>query len=77
MFLAYNVVRNEGVHMTSVILLRDAMDEASMKLISDLLQNSGISFDIRTSSNTIVVEGNNDVIRKAKQLIGDFGYDVM
>lgn len=63
--------------MTSVILLRDAMDEASMKLISDLLQNSGISFDIRTSSNTIVVEGNNDVIRKAKQLIGDFGYDVM
>ena len=70
--LAYNEVRNEDVQMTSVILLRKAMDEASMKLISEMLQNCGISFDIRESSNTIV-----DVIRKAKQLICDCGYDVM
>ena len=74
---AYNEVRNEDVQMTSVILLRNAMDEASMKLISEMLQNCGISFDIRESSNTIVVDGNNDVIRKAKQLICDCGYDVM
>lgn len=63
--------------MTSVILLRDAMDEECIKSLSEAFYSCGIPFDIRKAMNTIIVEGNNDVIRKAKQLVADYGYDVM
>jgi len=63
--------------MTSIIMVKDLLNEERVKTLSYVLNNAGIAHDIRLSQNAVVVEGNNDVIRAAKALISQHGFEVM
>jgi len=63
--------------MTSIIIVKDLLNEERVKTLAYVLDNAGIQHEIRLSQNVVLVTGDNDLIRKAKQLIGEHGFEVM
>ncbi len=63
--------------MTSVIIVKDLLNEERVKTLAYVLDNAGIQHEIRLSQNAVLVSGDNDLIRKAKQLIAEHGFEVM
>lgn len=63
--------------MMSVIMIEDMNDEACAQKIQNALSNTRIPFEIKLERKVVVVEGDNDLIRLAKQIISDAGFCVM
>ena len=63
--------------MTSIIMVKDLLNEERVKTLSYVLDNAGIRHEIRLSQSVVLVDGDNDVIRKAKQMISEHGFEVI
>lgn len=63
--------------MTSIIMVSDLINEERAKTLSYILKNAGIDHEVRLAQGAVIVEGNNDVIRSAKNLIAEHGFDVV
>ena len=66
-----------GIIMTSIIMVKDLLNEERVKTLAYVLDNAGIQHEIRLSQSVVLVDGDNDVIRKAKQMIADHGFEVI
>lgn len=66
-----------GIIMTSIIMVKDLLNEERVKTLAYVLDNAGIQHEIRLSQSVVLVDGDNDVIRKAKQMISDHGFEVI
>lgn len=63
--------------MTSIIMVKDLLNEERVKTLTYVLDNAGIHHEIRLTQSVVLVEGDNDVIRKAKQMITEHGFEVL
>lgn len=63
--------------MTSIIMINDLINEERAKTLSYLLRNANIEHEVRLAQGAVIVEGNNDIIRKAKNLIAEHGFEVV
>lgn len=63
--------------MKSIIMIRDMNDEACVKAIRQALESSSIDFEIQFDRKIVIIEGNNDKLRLAKQLIENAGFQVV
>lgn len=63
--------------MTSIIMVKDLLNEERVKTLAYVLDNAGIQHEIRLSQSVVLVDGDNDVIRKAKQMISEHGFEVI
>ena len=66
-----------GIIMTSIIMVKDLLNEERVKTLAYVLDNAGIRHEIRLSQSVVLVDGDNDVIRKAKQMISEHGFEVI
>ena len=66
-----------GIIMTSIIMVKDLLNEERVKTLAYVLDNAGIQHEIRLSQSVVLVDGDNDVIRKAKQMISEHGFEVI
>lgn len=63
--------------MTHVIMINTTLKEEHAKVLSYVLEQAGISHEFRIAQSAIIVYGDSDVVRKAKTLITDHGFDIM
>lgn len=63
--------------MTSIIMISDLINEERAKTLSYILNSAGIDHEVRLTQGAVIVEGNNDVIRNAKNIIAEHGFDVV
>lgn len=63
--------------MRSIIMIRNMNDEACAKAIRQALESSNIDFEIQFDRKIVIIEGNNDKLRLAKQLIENAGFQVL
>lgn len=63
--------------MRSIIMIRNMNDEACAKAIWQALESSNIDFEIQFDRKIVIIEGNNDKLRLAKQLIENAGFQVL
>ena len=66
-----------GIIMTSIIMVKDLLNEERVKTLAYVLDNAGIQHEIHLSQSVVLVDGDNDVIRKAKQMISENGCEVI
>lgn len=66
-----------GIRMTSIIMVKDLLNEERVKTLAYVLDNAGIHHEIRLTQSVVLVDGDNDVIRKAKQMISEHGFEVV
>lgn len=58
-------------------MIKDMNDEACVKAIQQTLEASSITFDIQLDRKIVIVDGTNDKLRLAKQLIANAGFQVL
>lgn len=63
--------------MSGIIMIRDELNEEKVHLLTHLLNQAGIDFDLRMFQSTVVVHGSNDTIITAKQLLSENGFDLI
>lgn len=63
--------------MKSIIMVKHMDCEASALKIQQGLKQVGISCEVLLERNSIVLEGNNDQVRFAKNFIQELGFEVM
>lgn len=63
--------------MASIVLIKDQLDEDHKQTLSSLLKSVGIEHEIPCSHNAIVIHGNNDALRAAKNLISQQGFEIL
>ncbi len=63
--------------MSGVIMIRGSLDETDVPILSHLLDQANITYDIRMAQATIVVSGSNDEIIRAKELLSRNGFDLI
>lgn len=63
--------------MTNIIMIQEALTAQSHQMITTLLEQAGLSFEIRDGANAIIIYGTSDALRKAKDLLETHGIEVI
>lgn len=63
--------------MTNIIMIQEPLTSQSHHAISTLLEQAGLSFEIRDGTNAVIIYGTNDALRKAKDLLEAHGIEVI
>lgn len=63
--------------MKSIIMISDMNCENCAKEIQSVLESAMINFTLNLEKKMIVVEGNSDMVRNAKQVIANIGFTVV
>lgn len=63
--------------MKSIIMIHDLKDATSANIIQQTLESSSIEYELNLERKIVIVDGNNDKIRLAKQLIANAGFQVL
>lgn len=63
--------------MRGIIMIRGCLDETMIPLLSHLLNQANVTYDIRIAQGTIIVSGSNDEIIQAKELLSRNGFDLI
>lgn len=63
--------------MKSIIMIHDLKDTTSANIIQQTLESSSIEYELNLERKIVIVDGNNDKIRLAKQLIANAGFQVL
>lgn len=63
--------------MKSIIMIHDLKDATSANIIQQILESSSIEYELNLERKIVIVDGNNDKIRLAKQLIANAGFQVL
>lgn len=63
--------------MKSIIMVSDMNCENCANKIETALRSANVTCSINLDNKIVVVEGNNDMVRNAKQIINDIGFTVV
>lgn len=58
-------------------MIHDLKDTTSANIIQQILESSSIEYELNLERKIVIVDGNNDKIRLAKQLIANAGFQVL
>ncbi|MCI8540255.1 MAG: hypothetical protein HFE67_01875 [Erysipelotrichaceae bacterium] len=63
--------------MSGVIIIKNGFNQAQADLAKQVLQQAAISCNIRIQQEAIIVNGTNDEIIKAKELLNQNGFELI